>query len=48
MSRSLDSARSFLERLEARGGREGAVLAGEFSEGRGCSRAKRNTEAVAW
>ncbi|EAW55617.1 protein tyrosine phosphatase, non-receptor type 18 (brain-derived), isoform CRA_a [Homo sapiens] len=31
MSRSLDSARSFLERLEARGGREGAVLAGEFS-----------------
>nr|XP_011713571.1 tyrosine-protein phosphatase non-receptor type 18 isoform X1 [Macaca nemestrina] len=32
MSRSLDAARSFLERLEARGGREGAVLAGEFSD----------------
>ncbi|XP_063503357.1 tyrosine-protein phosphatase non-receptor type 18 isoform X3 [Pongo pygmaeus] len=32
MSRSLDSAQSFLERLEARGGREGAVLAGEFSD----------------
>nr|XP_054334306.1 tyrosine-protein phosphatase non-receptor type 18 isoform X7 [Pongo pygmaeus] len=32
MSRSLDSAQSFLERLEARGGREGAVLAGEFSK----------------
>ncbi|KAJ8777787.1 hypothetical protein J1605_014140 [Eschrichtius robustus] len=31
MSRSLDAARSFLEQLEARGGREGAVLAGEFS-----------------
>ncbi|XP_021568339.1 tyrosine-protein phosphatase non-receptor type 18 [Carlito syrichta] len=32
MSRSLDAARSFLERLEAQGGREGAVLAGEFSD----------------
>ncbi|XP_033047842.1 tyrosine-protein phosphatase non-receptor type 18 isoform X5 [Trachypithecus francoisi] len=32
MSRSLDAARSFLERLEARGGREGPVLAGEFSD----------------
>ncbi|KAB0392597.1 hypothetical protein E2I00_016528, partial [Balaenoptera physalus] len=32
MSRSLDAARSFLEQLEARGGREGAVLAGEFSD----------------
>nr|XP_054405063.1 tyrosine-protein phosphatase non-receptor type 18 isoform X4 [Pongo abelii] len=32
MSRSLDSAQSFLERLEARGGWEGAVLAGEFSD----------------
>ncbi|XP_023057077.3 uncharacterized protein LOC111534798, partial [Piliocolobus tephrosceles] len=34
MSRSLDAARSFLERLEARGGREGPVLAGEFSVAR--------------
>ncbi|XP_030782259.1 tyrosine-protein phosphatase non-receptor type 18-like isoform X2 [Rhinopithecus roxellana] len=32
MSCSLDAARSFLERLEARGGREGPVLAGEFSD----------------
>nr|XP_031534593.1 tyrosine-protein phosphatase non-receptor type 18 isoform X3 [Vicugna pacos] len=32
MSRSLDAARSFLEQLEARGGREGAVLASEFSD----------------
>lgn len=31
MSHSLDAVRSFLEQLEARGGREGAVLAGEFS-----------------
>lgn len=30
MSRSLDAARSFLHQLEARGGREGAVLASEF------------------
>ncbi|ELK02633.1 Tyrosine-protein phosphatase non-receptor type 18 [Pteropus alecto] len=30
MSGSLDAARSILEQLEARGGREGAVLAGEF------------------
>ncbi|EPY75881.1 hypothetical protein CB1_001533110 [Camelus ferus] len=32
MSGSLDAARSFLEQLEARGGREGAVLASEFSD----------------
>uniref|UniRef100_A0A2K5PGE7 protein-tyrosine-phosphatase n=1 Tax=Cebus imitator TaxID=2715852 RepID=A0A2K5PGE7_CEBIM len=32
MSRSLDAAQSFLERLEARGDREAAVLAGEFSK----------------
>uniref|UniRef100_A0A2K6SDR2 protein-tyrosine-phosphatase n=1 Tax=Saimiri boliviensis boliviensis TaxID=39432 RepID=A0A2K6SDR2_SAIBB len=32
MSRSLDAAQSFLERLEARGDREAAVLAGEFSD----------------
>uniref|UniRef100_A0A8D0TZ82 protein-tyrosine-phosphatase n=1 Tax=Sus scrofa TaxID=9823 RepID=A0A8D0TZ82_PIG len=32
MSHSLDAVRSFLEQLEARGGREGAVLAGEFSK----------------
>uniref|UniRef100_F7HN21 protein-tyrosine-phosphatase n=1 Tax=Callithrix jacchus TaxID=9483 RepID=F7HN21_CALJA len=32
MNRSLDSAQSFLERLEARGDREAAVLAGEFSK----------------
>ncbi|XP_012665303.1 tyrosine-protein phosphatase non-receptor type 18 isoform X1 [Otolemur garnettii] len=32
MSRSLDAARSFLEQLEELGGREGAVLAGEFSD----------------
>uniref|UniRef100_A0A8I3W7B4 protein-tyrosine-phosphatase n=1 Tax=Callithrix jacchus TaxID=9483 RepID=A0A8I3W7B4_CALJA len=32
MNRSLDSAQSFLERLEARGDREAAVLAGEFSD----------------
>ncbi|XP_019482600.1 PREDICTED: tyrosine-protein phosphatase non-receptor type 18 isoform X3 [Hipposideros armiger] len=32
MSSSLDRARSFLEHLEERGGREGAVLAGEFSD----------------
>ncbi|XP_022446199.1 tyrosine-protein phosphatase non-receptor type 18 isoform X2 [Delphinapterus leucas] len=32
MSCSLDAARSFLEQLEARGGREGAVLAYEFSD----------------
>uniref|UniRef100_A0A8D0RX80 protein-tyrosine-phosphatase n=1 Tax=Sus scrofa TaxID=9823 RepID=A0A8D0RX80_PIG len=32
MSHSLDAVRSFLEQLEARGGREGAVLAGEFSD----------------
>lgn len=30
MSCSLAAARSILEQLEARGGREGAVLAGEF------------------
>ncbi|XP_031791864.1 tyrosine-protein phosphatase non-receptor type 18 isoform X2 [Piliocolobus tephrosceles] len=39
MSRSLDAARSFLERLEARGGREGPVLAGEFSDIQACSAA---------
>ncbi|XP_044625198.1 tyrosine-protein phosphatase non-receptor type 18 isoform X2 [Equus asinus] len=32
MSRSLDAARSFVEQLEARGGQEGAILAGEFSD----------------
>ncbi|XP_045833932.1 tyrosine-protein phosphatase non-receptor type 18 isoform X5 [Meles meles] len=32
MNRSLDAVQSFLERLEARGGRERAVLAGEFSD----------------
>nr|XP_019574438.1 PREDICTED: tyrosine-protein phosphatase non-receptor type 18 isoform X3 [Rhinolophus sinicus] len=32
MSRSLDVAQSFLEHLEALGDREGAVLAGEFSD----------------
>ncbi|KAI5941566.1 tyrosine-protein phosphatase non-receptor type 18 [Manis javanica] len=32
MSRSLDAARSFLHQLEARGGREGAVLASEFRD----------------
>uniref|UniRef100_A0A5F9CKX9 protein-tyrosine-phosphatase n=1 Tax=Oryctolagus cuniculus TaxID=9986 RepID=A0A5F9CKX9_RABIT len=32
MSRSLDAARNFLEQLEERGGWEGAVLAGEFSD----------------
>ena len=31
MSRSLDAARSFLEQLEALGGRDGVVFAGEFS-----------------
>lgn len=31
MSRSLDAARSFLEQLEALGGRHGVVFAGEFS-----------------
>uniref|UniRef100_A0A8B9WN12 protein-tyrosine-phosphatase n=1 Tax=Bos mutus grunniens TaxID=30521 RepID=A0A8B9WN12_BOSMU len=32
MSRSLDAARSFLEQLEALGGRHGVVFAGEFSK----------------
>ncbi|XP_060034199.1 tyrosine-protein phosphatase non-receptor type 18 isoform X2 [Erinaceus europaeus] len=32
MERGLDAARSFLEQLEARGGRERAGLAGEFSD----------------
>nr|XP_008542590.1 PREDICTED: tyrosine-protein phosphatase non-receptor type 18 [Equus przewalskii] len=32
MSRSLDAVRSFVEQLEARGGQEGAILAGEFSK----------------
>ncbi|XP_055971600.1 tyrosine-protein phosphatase non-receptor type 18 [Sorex fumeus] len=32
MSRSLDAARSFLDSLAARGGREGTVLASEFSD----------------
>ncbi|XP_017656961.1 tyrosine-protein phosphatase non-receptor type 18 isoform X2 [Nannospalax galili] len=32
MSRHLDAARSFLEQLEARDRREGAILAGEFSD----------------
>ncbi|XP_012584628.1 PREDICTED: tyrosine-protein phosphatase non-receptor type 18 [Condylura cristata] len=32
MSRSWEAVRSFLEQLEARGGQEGAVLAGEFSD----------------
>ncbi|XP_054985553.1 tyrosine-protein phosphatase non-receptor type 18 isoform X2 [Sorex araneus] len=32
MSRSLDAARRFLDSLAARGGREGTVLAGEFSD----------------
>lgn len=31
MSRSLDAARSFLEQLQALGGRDGVVFAGEFS-----------------
>ncbi|XP_027962232.1 tyrosine-protein phosphatase non-receptor type 18 isoform X2 [Eumetopias jubatus] len=37
MSHNLDAARSFLEQLEARGGRERAILAGEFSNPRGRS-----------
>ncbi|XP_057601560.1 tyrosine-protein phosphatase non-receptor type 18 isoform X2 [Hippopotamus amphibius kiboko] len=45
MSRSLDAARSFLEQLEARGGRERAVLAGEFSDIRNRSAAWK-TEGV--
>ncbi|XP_030878365.1 tyrosine-protein phosphatase non-receptor type 18 isoform X3 [Leptonychotes weddellii] len=32
MSHNLDAARSFLEQLKARGGRERAILAGEFSD----------------
>jgi len=32
MSHNLDVARSFLEQLKARGGRERAILAGEFSD----------------
>ncbi|XP_006163206.1 tyrosine-protein phosphatase non-receptor type 18 [Tupaia chinensis] len=32
MSHNLDAVRSFLEQLKARGGREGAVLAGEFND----------------
>ncbi|XP_040477027.1 tyrosine-protein phosphatase non-receptor type 18 isoform X3 [Ursus maritimus] len=39
MSRNLDAARSFLEQLDARGGRERAVLAGEFSDIQACSAA---------
>ncbi|XP_005397599.1 PREDICTED: tyrosine-protein phosphatase non-receptor type 18 isoform X1 [Chinchilla lanigera] len=37
MARSLDAARRFLQRLEARGGREGEALAREFSDIRACS-----------
>ncbi|XP_063114839.1 tyrosine-protein phosphatase non-receptor type 18 isoform X2 [Cavia porcellus] len=36
MARGLDAARSFLERLEARGGPEGMALAREFSDIRAC------------
>ncbi|XP_037705820.1 tyrosine-protein phosphatase non-receptor type 18 isoform X2 [Choloepus didactylus] len=45
MSHNLDAARSFLEQLEARGGREAAVLAGEFSDIRARSAAWK-TEGV--
>ncbi|XP_020762483.2 tyrosine-protein phosphatase non-receptor type 18 isoform X1 [Odocoileus virginianus] len=50
MSRSLDAARSFLEQLEALGGRDGVVFAGEFSDIRARSAAwkaesVRSTEA---
>ncbi|KAM9249274.1 tyrosine-protein phosphatase non-receptor type 18 [Dugong dugon] len=45
MNRSLDSARSFPEQLEARGGCKTAVLAGEFSDIRACS-ASWKTEGV--
>ncbi|KAI4575190.1 hypothetical protein MJG53_003120 [Ovis ammon polii x Ovis aries] len=45
MSRSLDAARSFLEQLEALGGRDGVVFAGEFSDIRAHSAAWK-TESV--
>ncbi|NP_001417640.1 tyrosine-protein phosphatase non-receptor type 18 [Bos taurus] len=45
MSRSLDAARSFLEQLEALGGRHGVVFAGEFSDIRARSAAWK-TESV--
>ncbi|XP_025128539.1 tyrosine-protein phosphatase non-receptor type 18 isoform X3 [Bubalus bubalis] len=45
MSRSLDAARSFLEQLEALGGRDGVVFAGEFSDIRARSAAWK-TESV--
>ncbi|EHB06078.1 Tyrosine-protein phosphatase non-receptor type 18 [Heterocephalus glaber] len=44
MSCSLDAVRSFLERLEARGGREGAALAREFSDIRARSAAWKTDE----
>ncbi|XP_058404687.1 tyrosine-protein phosphatase non-receptor type 18 isoform X3 [Diceros bicornis minor] len=43
MSRSLDAARSFVEQLEARGGREGAILASEFSDIRARSAAWKSS-----
>ncbi|KAM9664403.1 LOW QUALITY PROTEIN: tyrosine-protein phosphatase non-receptor type 18 [Trichechus inunguis] len=45
MNRSVDSARSFLEQPEARGGYKAAVLDGEFSDIRACS-ASWKTEGV--
>ncbi|XP_069432957.1 tyrosine-protein phosphatase non-receptor type 18 isoform X2 [Ovis canadensis] len=45
MSSSLDAARSFLEQLEALGGRDGVVFAGEFSDIRAHSAAWK-TESV--
>ncbi|KAK2507122.1 hypothetical protein MC885_004111 [Smutsia gigantea] len=46
MSRSLDAARSFLQQLEARGGREGAVLASEFRDIRARSAAWKTESAL--